>query len=305
MPDPNQSLGWSPKLHRASASLSSGLALISCTFMANTLPNAHSYMFRKIGPNETKSDTGILMELHETSHAWCHWRDAEVHQIHETSLSLRARSAPSPSKWRGQDLNTPSFPIMTTYRYISYYDLCFLAFAVIPWSIPSTDWLSIHSSKPRSCLACSSCQKEVSKNLFFRMSLMSLLCSSIHAIRLPVIACRYHWHIKLSFCGILWHSVGCRKRSVLSLPRLAFHRGQARLRRRPSQVRPGPTRSDRVRHGRCRWAPGDSVSRASRSWSSRVLSRDSNGLEIQQILNQAKSGKIFRYWKSIWTKWTR
>lgn len=65
MPDPNQSLGWSPKLHHASGSPSSGLALASCTFMANTLPNAHSYMFRKIGPNETKSDTG-MMELHET-----------------------------------------------------------------------------------------------------------------------------------------------------------------------------------------------------------------------------------------------
>ena len=35
-------------------------------YMQIRLPNAHSYMFRKIGPNETKSDTGILMELHET-----------------------------------------------------------------------------------------------------------------------------------------------------------------------------------------------------------------------------------------------
>ena len=132
-------------LHHASGSLSSGLALNSCVFTASTLSNARSYMFRKTGPSETWSNMvkrcqpGILMKLHETleselcplkktSHAWCHWRDAEVHRIHETLLSLRAHSAPSPENgyvWRAPFKGTgsqhsESYPTCHMFAFVAF-----------------------------------------------------------------------------------------------------------------------------------------------------------------------------------------
>jgi hypothetical protein len=170
-----------------------------------------------------------------------------VHQIHETSLSLRAHSAPSPSKWRGQDLNTPSFPIMTTYRYISYYDLCFPSFRCHSME-HSEHGLTQHSLLKATQLPgmLFLSERGVKKSGPFQ-NVSDVSALFIHTYNTSACHCM---SLSLTYQAVLlWHSVafGRMSEEVCPVPPAACvpsRQGAA-----PETAFAGPTGSDRVRPG--------------------------------------------------------
>ena len=132
-------------------------------------------------PLQRQDDKSRMMSLERRGSA-PDTRDIAVSKSSQRSFTVKMEGT-------GSQYSEP-YP---TYRYISYYDLCFPSFRCHSME-HSEHGLTQHSLLKATQLPgmLFLSERGVKKYFFFRMSLMSLLCSSIHTIRLPVIACRYH-----------------------------------------------------------------------------------------------------------------